>query len=83
MIPAASLMRAVGVIRSVIDCRKRFVTVINSYPTHIPGHAHLDRLGKIIEKGLKQLDFNVWMANMGGVATGHFGMKYSLVSPCE
>jgi dihydroxy-acid dehydratase len=75
-------MRAVGVIRSVIGRRKCFVMVVNSYSTHIPGHAQLDRLGKIIRKGLKQLGFNVWMANMGGLATGHFDMKYSLVNPC-
>jgi len=85
MIPAAALIKAAGVIRSVADRRKPFVTVINSYSTHIPGHTHLDRLGKILETRLKQLGFNVWVANVGGVvcdgiAMGHFGMKYSLAS---
>jgi dihydroxy-acid dehydratase len=85
MIPAASLARAAGVIKSVADRRRPFVTVINSYSTHIPGHAHLDKLGRIIEAELKRLGFNVWYCNVGGVvcdgiAMGHFGMKYSLAS---
>lgn len=85
MIPAASLMKATGVIRSLKDREKPFVTVINSYTNHIPGHAHLEELGHIIEKELKRLGFNVWYANIGaavcdGIAMGHFGMKYSLAS---
>jgi len=85
MLPAASLIKAAGVIRTVSDRKKPFVTVINSYSTHIPGHTHLERLGKILEKELKRLGFNVWICNVGGavcdgVAMGHFGMKYSLAS---
>ena len=85
MIPAASLIKAAGVIRKVSDRKKPFVTLINSYTTHIPGHAHLDHLGRIIEKELKKLGYNVWHCNIGGavcdgVAMGHFGMKYSLAS---
>lgn len=85
MVPAAALIKAAGVMRSVADRRKPFVTVINSYTTHIPGHAHLERLGHIVEKELKKLGYNVWYANVGaaicdGIAMGHFGMKYSLPS---
>ncbi len=85
MLPAASLMKAAGVIRSLEDLNKPFVTVINSYTTHIPGHAHLDRLGEEARSELKNLGFNVWYANIGaaicdGIAMGHYGMKYSLAS---
>ncbi len=85
MLPAASLMKAAGVIDSLKDLDRPFVTVINSYTTHIPGHAHLDRLGDVLRDELKRLGFNVWYANIGaaicdGIAMGHYGMKYSLAS---
>ncbi len=85
MLPAASLMKAEGFIRSFDDLAKPFVTIINSYTTQIPGHAHLDRLGAVLKQELEALGFNVWCANVGaaicdGIAMGHFGMKYSLPS---
>ncbi len=85
MLPAASLMMAAGVIDKISDRSKPFVTVVNSYTTHIPGHAHLDKLGERLVKGLKAKGFNVWYCNIGGavddgIAMGHFGMKYSLPS---
>ena len=85
MVPAAGLMKAAGVIRSLKDRSKRFITIVNSYSTQIPGHAHLEALGHALEKELKRLGFNVWYANIGGavcdgIAMGHFGMKYSLAS---
>lgn len=85
MLPAASLMIAEGVIRSVQDLARPFVTIVNSYTTQIPGHAHLDRLGAVVKEELEKLGFNVWYTNVGGaicdgIAMGHFGMKYSLAS---
>jgi dihydroxy-acid dehydratase len=85
MLPAASLLMAEGTIDSFDDLKKPFVTVINSYTTQIPGHAHLDKIGAIVRDELKALGFNVWYANVGGavcdgIAMGHFGMKYSLAS---
>jgi len=85
MLPAASLMMAAGVIDSLEDRKKPFVTVVNSFTTQIPGHAHLDKLGEVLVKALKAKGFNVWYANIGGavddgIAMGHFGMKYSLPS---
>lgn len=85
MTPAASLMKAEGVIRSFDDLRRPFVTIVNSYTTQIPGHAHLDRIGAVLFEELKALGFNVWYTNVGaaicdGIAMGHFGMKYSLPS---
>lgn len=85
MLPAASLMIAAGVIEKISDRKKPFITVINSYSTHIPGHAHLDKMGEIAVKSLKKKGYNVWYCNIGGavddgIAMGHFGMKYSLPS---
>ena len=85
MLPAASLMIAEGVISSLDDLKKPFVTIVNSYSTQIPGHAHLDKIGAIVSDELKALGFNVWYTNVGGavcdgIAMGHFGMKYSLAS---
>ncbi|MCL6544963.1 MAG: dihydroxy-acid dehydratase [Bryobacteraceae bacterium] len=85
MLPAASLMKAAGFIRSLDDLSKPFVTIVNSYTTQIPGHAHLDKLGKVLWEELLALGFNVWYTNIGGavddgIAMGHFGMKYSLPS---
>lgn len=85
MLPAVSLMIGAGVIKHVSDKNKPFITVINSYTTHIPGHTHLQFLGEKLVEALKKKDFNVWYCNIGGavddgIAMGHFGMKYSLPS---
>jgi len=85
MLGAASLLIAEGTIASFDDLSKPFVTIVNSYTTQIPGHAHLDQLGAVLRDELKALGFNVWYTNIGaaicdGIAMGHFGMKYSLPS---
>lgn len=85
MLPNISLMLAEGVIKKVKDCKKPFITIVNSYTTQVPGHAHLDKIGEIVKDELEKQGVNVWYANIGGVicdgiAMGHFGMKYSLAS---
>jgi dihydroxy-acid dehydratase len=85
MLPAVSLMIAAGIFKHVADKDKPFITVINSYTTHIPGHTHLQYLGEKLVEMLKNKGFNVWYCNIGGavddgIAMGHFGMKYSLPS---
>jgi len=85
MLPAASLMKAEGLIRSFDDLAKPIVTIVNSYTTQIPGHAHLDKLGAVLKEELESLGLSVWYTNVGGaicdgIAMGHFGMKYSLPS---
>lgn len=84
-LPAASLMKAAGVIKKIADLKKPFITVVNSYTTHIPGHTHLNFLGERLVGKLKEKGYNVWYCNIGGavddgIAMGHFGMKYSLPS---
>ncbi len=85
MLPGVSLMLAEGVMKSMTDLKRPFVTIINSYTTQIPGHAHLEVLGHIVKAELEKLGVNVWYTNVGGaicdgIAMGHFGMKYSLAS---
>jgi dihydroxy-acid dehydratase len=85
MIPAWGLMGAAGVMTSFRDRAKPVVTIVNSFSTQVPGHAHLRALEEVIHKELKRLGFTVWVANVGGVvcdgiAMGHAGMKYSLAS---
>jgi len=85
MLPNVSLMLAEGVLKNIKDLKKPFVTIINSYTTQIPGHAHLNIIGEAVKKELEKAGVNVWYANVGGaicdgIAMGHFGMKYSLAS---
>lgn len=85
MLPNISLMIAAGVIKKITDVKKPFITVINSYTNHIPGHTHLNILGDYLVKKLKEKGYNVWYCHIGGavddgIAMGHFGMKYSLPS---
>ena len=85
MLGAASLMRATNTITNLEDLKKSYITIINSYTTHIPGHVHLDKLGYLLKDQLEEMGFNIWYANIGaaicdGIAMGHFGMKYSLAS---
>jgi len=85
MLPNISLMMAEGVIKNLKQVKRPFVTIINSYTTQIPGHAHLRMLGEVVKKELEKNGVNVWETNLGGaicdgIAMGHFGMKYSLAS---
>ena len=85
MLPNVSLMMAEGVLKNKEQLKRPFITIINSYTTQIPGHAHLDKIGQIVKEELEQHDVNVWYTNIGGavcdgIAMGHMGMKYSLPS---
>src|SRR5574344_189853 len=85
MMPNISLLFASGAIKKKNDLKKPFITIVNSFSTQIPGHAHLDKLGYILKEYLESLGVNVWYTNVGGavcdgIAMGHAGMKYSLPS---
>ncbi len=82
--PHRSLLRATGVIRSEADFDKPFIAVANSFVQIVPGHAHLDVVGKkvraaIYEAGGIPFEFNTIGVD-DGIAMGHGGMKYSLAS---
>ncbi len=85
MLPNLSLMMAEGVLKNKEQLKRPFITIINSYTTQIPGHAHLDKIGQAVKEELEKHDVNVWYTNIGGavcdgIAMGHAGMKYSLPS---
>jgi dihydroxy-acid dehydratase len=82
--PHRALLRATGVIRSEADFDKPFVAVANSYTDIVPGHVHLQEVGRIVKEAVRAaggvpFEFNT-IAVDDGIVMGHFGMKYSLPS---
>ena len=82
--PHRSLLRATGVIQSESDWDKPFIAVANSFVQIIPGHAHLDVVGRKVRDAIRRaggvpFEFNTIGVD-DGIAMGHAGMKYSLAS---
>ncbi len=82
--PHRSLLRATGAIRSEADWDKPFIAVANSFVQIIPGHAHLDAVGRTVREAIRAaggvpFEFNTIGVD-DGIAMGHGGMKYSLAS---
>ena len=82
--PHRSLLRATGVIRDESDFEKPFVGIANSYIDLIPGHVHLQDLGKAAKEAVRDaggvpFEFNTIGVD-DGIAMGHIGMRYSLPS---
>ena len=80
--PHRSLMHATGLTNE--DIAKPFIGVCNSFNEVIPGHVHLNRVGRLIcdavrEAGGTPREFNV-IGVCDGIAMGHEGMKFSLPS---
>jgi dihydroxy-acid dehydratase len=80
--PHRSLMHATGLTDE--DIKKPFIAVCNSFNEVIPGHVHLNQVGRIICEGIREAggtprEFNV-IGVCDGIAMGHAGMKYSLPS---
>jgi len=82
--PHRGLLRSTGAIRSEADFDKPFIAVVNSYTDIVPGHAHLQGVGRIVKEAIREaggvpFEFNT-IAVDDGIVMGHFGMKYSLPS---
>ena len=82
--PHRSLLRATGVISSDADFDKPFIAVCNSFVQIIPGHAHLDVVGRKVREAVRAaggipFEFNTIGVD-DGIAMGNGGMKYSLAS---
>ncbi len=80
--PHRALLRAVGL--SDKDFDKPIVGVAASWCELVPGHVHMVRIIEAVKEGVREeggvpLVFNV-IAVCDGIAMGHLGMKYSLVS---
>ncbi|WP_078283020.1 dihydroxy-acid dehydratase [Mycobacteroides franklinii] len=82
MAGARALLRAAGV--SASDFGKPIVAVANSFAEFVPGHTHLQPVGRIVSDaitaaGAVPREFNT-IAVDDGIAMGHAGMLYSLPS---
>ncbi len=80
--PHRSLLRAVGLTDADFD--KPFIGVANSYVGIIPGHVHLQEVGRIVREAIREaggvpFEFNTIGVD-DGIAMGHTGMRYSLPS---
>ncbi|MBL1068633.1 dihydroxy-acid dehydratase [Streptomyces sp. 7-21] len=82
MAGARALLRAAGVARE--DFGKPIIAVANSFTEFVPGHTHLQPVGRIVSEAVKAAggvprEFNT-IAVDDGIAMGHGGMLYSLPS---
>ena len=82
MAGARALLRAAGVARE--DFGKPIIAVANSFTEFVPGHTHLQPVGRIVSEAIQQAggiprEFNT-IAVDDGIAMGHGGMLYSLPS---
>ncbi len=82
--PHRSLLRATGSIESEEDFSKPFIAICNSYTDCIPGHAHLNEVGLLVKRLVREAGGVPFIFNTigvdDGIAMGHSGMKYSLPS---
>src|SRR6187551_3009343 len=82
MAGARALMQASGVARE--DFGKPIIAVANSFTEFVPGHTHLQPVGRIVSEAVLAaggwgVEFNT-IAVDDGIAMGHGGMLYSLPS---
>lgn len=82
--PHRSLLRATGSIESESDWDKPFIAIANSYTDCIPGHAHLNEVGMLVKRLVREAGGVPFIFNTigvdDGIAMGHSGMLYSLPS---
>jgi len=80
--PHRSLWNALGVTKE--ELKKPLVGIINSYNEIVPGHMNLDKITEAVKLGVAEAGgFPVVVpaiAVCDGIAMGHVGMKYSLVT---
>ncbi|SEA25160.1 dihydroxy-acid dehydratase [Eubacterium aggregans] len=80
--PARSLFRALGYTEEELS--RPLVGVVNSYNEIVPGHMNLDKICDAVKAGVRAaggtpIEFPA-IAVCDGIAMGHIGMKYSLVT---
>jgi len=77
--PHRSLLRATGSIESEADWDKPFIAICNSYTDCIPGHAHLNEVGLLVKRLVREAGGVPFIFNTigidDGIAMGHGGMK--------
>ncbi len=82
--PHRSLLWATGQIESDEDFKKPFIGICNSFTEIVPGHIHLNELGRLAKEAIREaggvaFEFNTIGVD-DGIAMGHSGMRYSLPS---
>ena len=80
--PARSLMHALGLTNEEI--KKPLIGIVSSYNEIVPGHMNLDKIVDAVKLGVAMaggvpIVFPA-IAVCDGIAMGHIGMKYSLVT---
>jgi dihydroxy-acid dehydratase len=80
--PHRGLLHACGLADE--DINKPFIGIANSFCEIVPGHVHLDKVGRVVKEAVRKaggaaFEFNT-IAVCDGIAMGHTGMKYSLAS---
>ena len=80
--PQRSLLKAMGYTDTQI--KKPLIGIVNSFNEIIPGHIHLQTIARAVKDGVLMAggtpaEFNV-IGVCDGIAMGHEGMKYSLVT---
>jgi dihydroxy-acid dehydratase len=80
--PARSLFRALGMTEE--EMQRPLIGVVNSYNEIVPGHMNLDKICDAVKAGVRAaggtpIEFPA-IAVCDGIAMGHIGMKYSLVT---
>ncbi len=80
--PARSLLNALGYTKEEI--KKPMVGIVCSYNEIVPGHMNLDKIAEAVKLGVAEAGGTPVMfpaiAVCDGIAMGHIGMKYSLVT---
>lgn len=79
---ARSLWRANGLKDE--DFKKPIIAIVNSFTEFVPGHVHLNKIGRLVKKFIEEaggvgIEMNT-IAIDDGIAMGHEGMLYSLPS---
>ena len=80
--PNRSLMFAAGLTEE--ELKRPMIGVVSSYNEIVPGHMHLDKISEAVKAGIRAAGGTPVMfpaiAVCDGIAMGHIGMKYSLVT---
>ena len=80
--PQRSLMRALGLTEE--EMKKPLVGIVSSYNEIVPGHMNLDKITEAVKMGVAMAGGTPIVfpaiAVFDGIAMGHIGMKYSLVT---
>ena len=80
--PQRSLLRASGLTDE--DMGKPFIGIADSWNNIVPGHIHLNRIVDAVVEGIEEAGGKAFVfgvpAVCDGIAMGHEGMRYSLVS---